>query len=76
MVFKNDKVYDILKWVVTVIMPALATFILAIGKIWGFTEIAVPVAATVAALQTFLAAVLCVSSIKYKLTANKEGSDG
>lgn len=76
MIFKNDKVYDILKWVVTVAMPALATLILAIGQIWGFTEVTVPIAATVVAVEAFLGALLGVSSIKYKLSSNKEESNG
>lgn len=76
MIFKNNKVYDILKWVVNVVIPALATLILTIGQIWGFTEITVPVAATVVAVEAFLGALLGVSSIKYKLSSNKEGSDG
>lgn len=67
MIFSNDKVYDTMKWVVTVVLPALATLILAIGQIWGFTTWTVPIAATVVAVEAFLAACLGVGSIKYKL---------
>ena len=62
----NNKVYDILKWVASVAMPALATLILAIGQIWNVSSVTVPIGATVAALATFLGALLGVSSIKYK----------
>ena len=46
---------------------SLATLILAIGQIWGFTTWTVPIAATVVAVEAFLAACLGVGSIKYKL---------
>lgn len=65
MIFDN-KTYDILKWVATVVLPALSTLILAIGQIWGFTAWTVPIGATVAAVAAFLGAVLGISSIKYK----------
>lgn len=74
MIFKDNKVYDILKWAVTVAMPALATLILAIGQIWGFTEITVPIAATVVALEAFLGALLGVSAIKYQLSSKEENN--
>jgi hypothetical protein len=35
MIFENSKAYDIVKWIVTVALPALTTFWLAISSIWG-----------------------------------------
>lgn len=69
----NNKTYDIMKWVATVALPALVTLILAIGQIWNLSTWTVPIGATVAAIATFFAALLGVSSIKYKQV--KEGSD-
>ena len=77
MIFSNDRTYEIVKWVVTVVLPALATLILAIGQIWGWTTITVPIAATVVAVEAFLAACLGVGSKKYKLlnTPDADESD-
>lgn len=32
----NDKTYDILKRVALIVVPALATFVNAVGIVWGF----------------------------------------
>ena len=75
MIFSN-KTYDIMKWISTVALPALATLILAVGQIWNVSTWTVPIGATVAAIATFMGALLGVSSIKYKLSADKEESNG
>lgn len=67
MIFKNNRVYDILKWISMVVLPALATLIIGIFKIWGIPY-GVEISATIMALDTFLGALLGISSIQY----NKE----
>ena len=67
----NNKVYDVLKWVASVVLPALASFTLVLGQIWGWTEWTVPVGATIAALATFMGALLGISSIQYQKTIEK-----
>lgn len=59
-----NKVYDCLKWVCMVGLPALATLWFALGKIWGFPYLA-EIEATIIAIDTFLGAVLGISSINY-----------
>lgn len=61
----SNKTYDILKWVATVVLPALATLTLTIGQIWGISAWTVPIGATIAAVATFLGAILGISSIAY-----------
>ena len=72
----NNKVYDILKWVSTVVLPALATLILAIGQIWNVTAWTVPIGATIAAVATFMGAVLGISSIQYAKQLEREADNG
>lgn len=69
----NNKVYDVLKWIATVVLPALASFTLVLGQIWGWTDLTVPIGATIAALATFLGALLGISSIKYHNQIEKGG---
>lgn len=69
----NNKVYDVLKWVAGVVLPALASFTLVLGQIWGWTEWTIPVGATIAALATFMGALLGISSIQYQKTIEKGG---
>lgn len=68
-----DKWYDVIKWIASVALPASATLILALGQIWNFSDIAVPIGATIGAVAAFLGALLGISSIQYKkLTDKKE----
>ena len=61
----SNKTYDVLKWVATVVLPALATLTLTIGQIWNLSTWTVPIGATIAAVATFLGAILGISSIAY-----------
>lgn len=61
----NNKVYDILKWVALVGLPALTALWLTLANIWGFPY-AEAIGATMAAVTTFLGAVLGISSIQYQ----------
>ena len=65
MIFKDNRIFDALKWSATVGLPALSSLTLVIGQIWGLTEWTVPIGATIAAVATFIGALLGISSIKY-----------
>lgn len=60
----DNKVYDILKWIALVGLPALTALWLTLANIWGFPY-AEAIGATMAAITTFLGAVLGISSIQY-----------
>ena len=64
MVLKN-RTYDILKNIALYVLPALATLILTLGGIWGIPY-AEAIAATITAIDTFLGAILGISSNKYQ----------
>lgn len=61
----DNKTYDVLKWVAQIFLPALGTLYFALSKIWGlpFGE---EVVGTIVALDTFLGALLGISTEKYK----------
>ena len=63
-----DKIFDILKWISIVALPALSTFIVVLGKIWNWGDIAPMVAQTITAVAVLLGALLGISTIQY----NKE----
>lgn len=60
-----NKVYDVLKWVALIALPAVATFWLALGQIWGFPYVN-EIGATIIAIDTFLGALLGVSTLTYR----------
>lgn len=61
----SNKVYDILKFVALIFLPALGTLYFAISQIWGlpFGE---EVVGTITAIDAFLGALLGVSSASYR----------
>ena len=59
-----NKVYDVLKWICMVGLPALATLWFALGKIWGFPYLT-EIEATIVAINAFLGAILGISTISY-----------
>jgi hypothetical protein len=63
----SNKVYDILKFVAQILLPALATLYFALAKIWGFPY-ATEITGTLAAVDAFLGALLGISTANY----NKE----
>ena len=68
----SNKLYDILKNVSMVVLPALATLWLTLAGIWNLPY-GEAIAATITATATFLGALLKISSIQYnKKTDDKE----
>lgn len=63
----SNKIYDILKWIAQMILPALGTLYFALSQIWGF-PCGEQVVGTVTAVDAFLGAVLGLSSAKYNRT--------
>ena len=61
----SNKVYDILVWIAQIVLPAFGTFYAALAGIWGL-PCGEQVVGTVLAVDTFLGAVLKISSNQYK----------
>ena len=59
-----DKVYDVLKWVVMIVIPALTTAYVGLDAIWGW-PLATEVAKTSAVICTLLGALLGISTAEY-----------
>ena len=64
----DNKVYDILKWVALVVLPAIATLYTALAGVWGL-PFAEEIPATITAIDLFIGALLGVSTAHN----NKEG---
>ena len=60
----SNKVYDVLKFIAMVVLPALATFYLTLASIWGLPY-GEQIAATITAIDTLLGAILGISSKQY-----------
>ncbi len=62
-----DKVYDILKWIVMIVIPACTTAYVGLAAIWGW-PFATEVAKTSAVICTLLGALLGISTAEYNRT--------
>lgn len=70
--FLPDKVFDVLKWVAIVCLPALSVFVLCVSKIWGWADLGTLISETITAVAVLLGTLLGVSAIQYKrLNAEK-----
>ena len=71
MIFPN-KIFDVLKWICLVVLPACGTFYRLLAQAWGWPY-AEQIVYTITAVDTFLGALLGISNLQYKL--NKEEED-
>ena len=61
----NSGLYGLFKWLCVIVLPALATFIVVISKIWGWSDLGTMIAQTITAVATFLGTILCISNYNY-----------
>lgn len=70
----NSKVYDVLKWVAIIVLPALATLVTVVFRVWNIPYGA-EIAQTVTAIATFLGAILCISNATYKAKVEEDSEN-
>lgn len=60
----SDKLYDTLKWLVVIVVPALTTFYAVLDRLfgWGYAEIVTTISA---AACTCIGAIVGISSASY-----------
>lgn len=61
----SNKVYDVLKWIATVGLPAITACYLTLANIWGWPY-AEAIGATLAAVTALACALLGISSVSYQ----------
>lgn len=59
-----NKIYDNMKWILTILFPAVIVLIKALGAIYGFNSDTIT--ATIAAVGTFAGSLFMISSKQYK----------
>lgn len=67
----SNKMYDTLKWIAQILLPAIGTLYFALAQIWGL-PFAEQIVGTITALDCFLGAILGISTTVY----NKEQGNG
>jgi len=67
----SNKMYDVLKWVTMICIPALTTAYVGLSAVWGWPY-ATEVAKTSAVICTLLGALLGISTAQYNKKDNQE----
>lgn len=70
----NDKVYNILKYVALIVLPALGTFYSVLAGIWGLPY-GEQITGTILAVDTLLGALIGVSSSSYNKKIQKANTE-
>ena len=67
----NDKIYNTLKWIAIVALPATGTLYFALAGIWGFPY-GEQIVGTITAVETFLGIILGISTYNYNKSKTTE----
>lgn len=60
----SNKVYDILVWIVQIVLPAIGALYFGLAQIWGFPY-AEEIVGTISVIVVFLGTILKISSSQY-----------
>lgn len=61
----TNKIYDVLKYIALIVLPAIGTLYFAVAGIWGLPY-GEQIVGTITAIDTCLGALLGLSAYKYK----------
>jgi len=70
----SNRVYDILKWIAQIALPAMGTLYFALSAIWGLPY-GEQVVGTITAIDAFLGALLGVSTAQYRKGREDSGNE-
>lgn len=67
----TNKVYDVLKYIAQIVLPAVGTLYFALAGIWGLPY-GEQVVGTITAVDAFLGAILRITTVKYNKSLEVE----
>lgn len=73
MIFKNNKVYDVLKWIVITVSPALCVLITGLGLLYHFDSAIIT--GTISLVTTFIGTLIGVSAVQYAKQSKEQTED-
>lgn len=69
MLIKNNKLYDVLKWIVITVSPAVIALITGLGLLYKFDTAIIT--GTISLVTTFVGTLIGVSAVQYAKEQNK-----
>lgn len=70
----SNKVYDVLKFIAQILLPAIGTLYFALARIWDLPY-AEQIVGTITAVDAFLGALLGISTMQYRKEAELQPPD-
>lgn len=70
----SNKLYDVLKYIAMIVLPALAVLYSTLAGLWGLPY-PKEISETIMAIDAFMGAVLMLSSANYKKALESESND-
>ena len=67
----NNKVYDVLKWLVLIVLPACSGLYAALAGVWGWGYVE-QVTTTISAIALFIGALIGVSTSSYNKSKEED----
>lgn len=67
-----NKIYEVLRWLVAVFLPALGVFFSTLAEAWHWNLPTEAILATLSAVELFLGAIFGISKVIYDLKENPE----
>lgn len=61
----SDRLYEILRWLIAIVIPAISVLIISLDNIWHLDLPAEEISLTLDAVALFLGTVFGISKIKY-----------
>ena len=63
--------YQWLKWLCIIVLPALSSLIVGLSKVWHWDDLGSMIASTITLIATFLGTILCISNYSYYKKGDK-----
>lgn len=70
----TNKIYDVLKYIALIVLPAIGTLYFAVAGIWDLPY-GEQIVGTITAVDTFLGALLGLSAYKYNKNESEENNE-
>ena len=67
-----DKVYEVLRWLIAVFLPALGVFFSTLAEAWHWNLPTEAILTSLSAVELFLGAIFCISKVIYDSKENSE----
>ena len=71
----SNRLFDTLKWITLVVLPALGALYFGLSEIWGLPY-GEQIVGTITVVDTFLGAILGISNAQYKKLQEGGGKNG